>query len=656
MTLERQFFTAAELADLALPAMPATKAGVLIRANTENWRAPEAAGVMWRPRIGKGGGTEFHYTLLPNEAIAKLLLLYGPRKRKAEKAEKKSDSKTLWTWFETLPDHRKADARTRLKALLAIETMVSEGGQREMAIAHVANEQKTGKSTLYNWMGRVAGVPRSDWLPFLAPRHAGRTETVECTPAAWDFLLADYLRPSQPQFKACYRRLQEVAVEKGWQIPSSRTLERRIGELPTATLVHMREGDEALKRLHPSQRRDHTVFTALEAVNADGHKWDVFVRWPDGTRGRPMMVSFQDIYSGKILAWRIDKSENKETVRLALGDLVEAWGIPKLCWLDNGRAFTSKWITGRMKHRFRFKVRDEDPMGIMLQLGIEARWATPYHGQAKPIERAHRDFAGDIAKHPAFEGAYTGNNPLDKPENYGLRAVPLETFLDIINQEIIKHNERPGRRSPACRGRSLEETFRESYAQSTPTKATPEQRRMLLLAAEAVTASRADGSLALSGNRYWSEFLNEHRGEKLTIRFDPQHLKQALHVYRFDGAYLGAAACIEDVGFADAEAAQTSARETARLARARREYDKALVRMTPQQVAAALPKTEEAPRPETKVVRMFRGAAALAPRPAPEADEESADEVAYHNALALMNRTQQGPAHLRVVNNPDGDD
>jgi hypothetical protein len=60
-------------------------------------------------------------------------------------------------------------------------------------------------------------------------------------------------------------------------------------------------------------------------------------------------------------------------------------------------------------------------------------WVTPYHGQAKPIERAWLDFCGRIAKHPAFAGAYTGNSPVAKPENYGSRAVKWADFERVVN-------------------------------------------------------------------------------------------------------------------------------------------------------------------------------------------------------------------------------
>ncbi|WIA55483.1 transposase domain-containing protein [Sphingobium sp. WTD-1] len=122
------------------------------------------------------------------------------------------------------------------------------------------------------------------------------------------------------------------------------------------------------------------------------------------------------------------ESEDMVTARLVFADLFQKWGIPKGLLSDNGRAFASKWLTGGARTRFRFKIRDEDPLGVLTALGITVHWAKPYRGQSKPIERGFRDFCDAIAKHPAFDGAYTGNTPLAKPEDYGSRAIDIETF------------------------------------------------------------------------------------------------------------------------------------------------------------------------------------------------------------------------------------
>ena len=83
---------------------------------------------------------------------------------------------------------------------------------------------------------------------------------------------------------------------------------------------------------------------ALQIVCGDGHRFDVFTKWHAIKKPvRPMLLALQDVYSRKILAWRIGPNENTALVRLAFADLLRDWGVPQAVLLDNGRAFASKW-------------------------------------------------------------------------------------------------------------------------------------------------------------------------------------------------------------------------------------------------------------------------------------------------------------------------
>jgi hypothetical protein len=642
--LPREWFSAAELAEMGLPGLPTTQAKVRDAIERAGHAAAEHEGLRWRRRAGRGGGVEYHLACLPMAARAKLAFA----ERQAAEAPPEVAAEGLWEWFARQPDKKKAKARARLAALDAVETLVRAGEGRVLAMQMIAAEQKIALSSLYEWAKLVHGVPRADWLPALAPRHAGGRESADCTPEAWEAIKADFLRPERPNFTDCYRRLQSLAAREGWTIPAERTLHRRMMAIPEQQRVLLRDGVDALRRMFPAQRRDRGVFHALEAVNADGHSWDVFVRWPDGSIARPHMCAFQDLFSGKILSWRVDQALTWHSVRLAFGDLVERFGIPRACWLDNGREFAAKRITGGQKNRYRFKLREEEPEGLMTTLGVEVHWTTPYHGQAKPIERAFRDFATGLAKHPAFAGAYTGNSPMAKPDNYGSRAIPLDQFLAVVSEGIAEHNAREGRRSPTCAGRSFDATFAASYASVPIRRATAEQRRLWLLAAEAVRVRSQDGTIHLFGNRYWSEFLLAHRGGQVVVRFDPQALAEPLHVYAADGRYLGAADCQEAAGFDSVEAAQTQARRWKQFLRATRQASEIQERMSIDELARRLPKIEAAEPPEPRLVRpLFSGSAAL--RAEPNAERQQDDEARVLRAL----RASGARPEFRVIEDED---
>ncbi|GGG30782.1 hypothetical protein GCM10010964_18360 [Caldovatus sediminis] len=70
--LSREWFTAAALAALALPGLPRSKPAVIALAKRAGWQHPEAEGRLWRRRRGRGGGVEYHCSVLPAAAQAVL--------------------------------------------------------------------------------------------------------------------------------------------------------------------------------------------------------------------------------------------------------------------------------------------------------------------------------------------------------------------------------------------------------------------------------------------------------------------------------------------------------------------------------------------------------------------------------------------------------
>ena len=357
----------------------------------------------------------------------------------------------------------KAKAEARLALIQQVEALERvQGRGRHLAVVDVARTNGVGARTLWSYISMVEGVRTDDRLPYLAPRNRAveRSRAKDCDPKFFALIKSDFLRLEAPPFTDCYRRALRVAKANGYDVLPERTMRRRLdGAVSGPTQVLARKGIDAVKRMYPSQVRDKTCLTALEAVNADFHKFDVFVEWPrpagvnePGQIMRPQMVAFQDIYSGRILAWRIDQTPNSTAVLLCAGDMIETWGIPQHVLLDNGREFAAKAITGGAATRFRFTVKEDDIPGLFTGLGCTIHWATPYSGQSKPIERAFRDMCSSIAKDPRLAGAYTGNKVDAKPENYGEKAIPLADFLAVLAEGIEEHNTRQGRRSEVAWG------------------------------------------------------------------------------------------------------------------------------------------------------------------------------------------------------------
>lgn len=595
----------------------------------------------------------------------------------ASKAAASIDTaESLWARYERAAPGCKARAEDANRAVQAVATLVDQGHPVRKAIREVVARGLETEGTLRKLWYDVKPYPRADWLAVLTPGWLGRTPD-SVSPEAWDFYKGDYLRLEGPKASAVYDRLTRTAKERGWIVPSLASLRTRLDrEVPRAVQVLARKGTEAFARTMPAQQRDRSVFQAMGGVNADGHRFDVFCKWQDGTVARPVMVGWQDLYSGKLLSKRVDRTEHSGLVRLSFGDMIEQYGIPGAVWLDNGRSFAAKFITGGMANRYRFTVREEDPEGLLTKLvGAEnVHWTTPYHGQAKPIERAWRDLCEHVAKHPAFAGAYVGNNTMAKPENYGSRAVPIEEFLAVLETEIAAHNARLGRRSQICAGRSFDAAFADSYQEAGALIRMPtaEQRRWWMLAAESVSLARNTGEIALLGNRYWDERLVDHAGDKAVIRFDPDNLHKGVHVYTLDGRYICAADCSHAGGFNDLDAA----RDLARAKSQRKKHAKGVLeaerRMDAAQVAGLMPRSAPAtPAASKKVVRMATGLphapatnkpdfeaieAALQPgtkviagpfqKPKPSAQTSAEMDAAFEAGIAMLQRAHAGKARL----------
>ena len=280
---------------------------------------------------------------------------FGPTPNPSKEGNLLARRSGLWGRYERAKNPQKEEAQRRLKAVQEMETLIDQGTAKPKAREIVAGQVGESAITLYRWMKAANKVDRSDRLPALVPRYAGCQVTGEIPVEAWDYFKADYLRLEQPAASACYERLTRIAEQQRWEIPGCATFLAKIRcELPRQVLILAREGKQALKRSYPYQQRDHSVFDAFEAVCPDGHEFDLRIEFPDGEVRRSMACFWQDIYSGMILSRRVDKTMNRDMVRLSAGDMIEKFGIPRMAYADNGREFACKWLTGGMEHRFRF--------------------------------------------------------------------------------------------------------------------------------------------------------------------------------------------------------------------------------------------------------------------------------------------------------------
>ena len=541
----QEWFTAAELAELKLPGLAHSKRGVQLVADREGWALyRDASGqACSRKRAGRGGGLEYHLSLLPETARKHLASV---RPAKAELPDRES----MLLRYERLPQGLKTEAVRRLGFIQRVEQLHRAGLTKTAAIAEIVSqavrlanatgaEPEVSVRTLDEWFSRIANVEPQDRAMYLAPRYAGRTARAECPAEAWEAYKRNYLRQEKPTHAKCYRDLQKLAPVNGWKLPSAKYFERRIvAEIPEPVIILEREGPKAARHTYAYAARTKDGLYPHLVANLDGHLWDVQVEWEDGTWGRPYSLAVQDIASAMPLGVRFDRTLNSDIVRLALGDTFRDYGLIERLIMDNGSENQAKQIQGGI-HRMRGpKSVEEEAAGLLKILGIEAISATPYWGQAKPVERMFNDWAHDLAKDVRFAGAYTGHNATSKPENHRSRAVPIRDFERIVRQELEYYRDQLGRSGTGMNGRSFRQVYLEGVAATPPRRLTAEQLRLCMLASEPRGMDPVSGAVTILGNRYWNEDLSDLKRQKVIARFDPDDLSKDVYLYSLDGRFL----------------------------------------------------------------------------------------------------------------------
>ena len=657
----KSYYSVAELLILKLLSLPKTHKGILDKAKRESWNS--------RKRDGKGGGVEYAVKSMPEDVQAEIVVKLGKSavKNLPVLAEESApvDAQLLWATYEQGTAKQQQKAQMKLGIMFAVAELVSGGVKILDALALVCHkhnqdsEKPVTVSALKSWWYQVKDADRSLWLPLLMDSYGAHSESREAafTPEAWAFFRADYFRNERPQFGSCYERLKRAASANGWVIPSPSSVKRKIlREIPKTHQTYLRDGTYALSRMYPSLIRTVAGIEAMEWVNGDGYKHNVWVRWHNGHIIRPKTWLWQDVRTRKILAYRCDESENTNMIRLALLDVVNKYGIPKHLTIDNTKAAANKKMTGGVKNRYRFKVREDEVQGIIPALGIQLHWTTVRYGrgrgQAKPIERAfsHGGLGELVDKHPLLAGYHAGDNALDKPDNYqGNKAgVDYESFILALEEGIQMFNERQDRATEICQGKlSFNQAFERDYAVAEKRWATPEQLRYLLTLHEEVTLKengtftlKAGGEVQGLRNRYEAYELIGTNHKKVVVRYDPNNLHDAVWVYSLDGTYLAEAHCTVDAAFGDTIAAQDHSRKEREFVRHTQKAAKAAQDMAIQEAAAYMPPVEfEETEASEQMWAVIKDGTSLRKVEIPPDDEDvNESEQALNRGLAMLKK------------------
>lgn len=562
--MSRTHFSAAELAAMKLPGLPASERNMRSCAEREGWSFIE------KPARGKNGTRrEFPVTALPEEArqalITKLLHTHnhsssagallppavastpGLSRSGADFAGGAVSSKltpaglsipapgALKDWQRQVAGARKSllaeigrigasvgtESAIRNMVRLAAEGGLPEHLQRLVPLANAKaggeGKRTLSRRSLYRWLGDA-----KTGFAALAPRDVEKLVIPAWAPA----LMKLRQRPQGVRLSWCMDNLKDE-LPAGIEKPSYSAARRFVDKLGNVERERGRLLPRELKAIRPFVRRDTSHMLPGDCYTADGHTFDAEVAHPaHGKPFRPELTGVLDVATRKCVGWSAGLSESTWAVVDAMRHAVETCGIPALLYVDNGSGYKNS-------------CQAEEVIGFADRVGYTMVHSLPYNSQARGIiERAHQTIWVRGAKElPTYMGADMDREAKQKVFKLTRKHIatagsspllmPWADFLRWCQGKIDAYNARPHRALPKIRddatGKlrhiSPNEAWDAAIANGwEPVLPAAHERDDLFRPYTLKKVIR--GEVRLFGNLYFSGELEEHHGDQVQVGYD----------------------------------------------------------------------------------------------------------------------------------------
>lgn len=224
-------------------------------------------------------------------------------------------------------------------------------------------------------------------------------------------LLACLLHPNNPRIAESIRLAREImydrGIENGYSEATYRRWIKEWRERNDHIWTYTREGWKAWNdKCALSGERDFDLINVGDVVVADGHtlNFEIINPWT-GKPKRMTLILWIDMKATFPLGWEIMPSENTQAIASSLRWAILRLGkIPKIAYVDNGKAFGAKFFNGKA-------LDHEGFTGLFERLGMQVIHARPYRGQSKTIER----FFGSLSEIERWVPTFTGTSIETKP-------------------------------------------------------------------------------------------------------------------------------------------------------------------------------------------------------------------------------------------------
>ncbi|MDN3524320.1 DNA-binding protein [Halomonas sabkhae] len=542
----RGWYTAKELA--GLPGMPGTVQGVNARAKTQDWEAQK--------RLGRGGGFEYSYAVLPpetqNALIAQAIGQAEPEPANTESTivdpqNDAAETRRLTEAQRTVMTARVAFVReiermshmvSQQRAIQALVDMASAGELSPYLNERVsiANDRKTETRTLSErTLKRWVAAFKKDGERGLAPKR--RKADMSMPSWAGDFLKR-YQRPQKPSVEAAYQLLVEQTEPPH---PSIHQVRRWLAKLSPEARERGRMGPRELKAMQPFKRRSTDGLWPNDVWVADGHTFDAEVINPlTGQAFRPEVTMIIDWATRRIVGFAINLAESILATLDALRDAVSRAGMFNLFYVDNGAGFDNASV---------YEVVD--------RLGGTITHSLPYNSQARGvIERPHKSILIKMAKSlDSYLGADMDPEAANRVHKLSRKAIKeglqpkqiptFQAFFDQLNDALDAYNRRP--HSGLTKIRDLETgRLRHQSPMDAWKSAEAEGFEALTAPADVIaslmrpqeTRKTHRGEVRYAGGIYFLDALRDFHGEEIKVAWDYRDAS-SVGIYTLAGEWVG---------------------------------------------------------------------------------------------------------------------
>lgn len=362
----------------------------------------------------------------------------------------------------------------------------------------------------------------------LVDNRGGATGGVPISEEVWEYFYSIFMTQQKRSVAYCYEKTKKHFPDIPF--PSVSSFERKVRKIDRYSLIYYREGEKALADLLPCMERDKSSINSNDIWFSDHHTMDVFVKNNNGKGKpfRPYLTVFFDARSNKVISFILRKEPaNGYVIKKCLKNGIEAFGVPKELYFDNGQDYRSKQF-------------DNDfPYSIVKQLGMNCIHATAYHGQAKTVERFFKIVADQFAK--SFD-TYCGADNKNRPEQMRISdekikkiAPTLDEFISYFQSWVEEYNNKPSG------GAFMDgDSPNVVYARNLKHKVKVNQDALDMMFTTINIRTVHKNGVSVYKNHYYNDALIPYMQRKVIVRNSPENIDK-VYIFDMENNYICAA-------------------------------------------------------------------------------------------------------------------